>query len=94
VASARVCCVGETEEGNREAAWAVERRTREEREETALGDGACRESILRCGCAQLSETGEEAVELKLELRYLGEGALNSKLTGQVIIDQASADWMV
>jgi hypothetical protein len=79
VANPRVCCEGETEEEKREAAWAVEGRTRVEREDTALGEGACRESILRDSCAQLSETVEETVELKLELRYLGEGALNSRL---------------
>jgi hypothetical protein len=79
VASPRVCCDGETEEGNREAAWAVQGSTRVEREDTALGEGACRESILRDSCAQLSETVEETVGLKLELRYLGDGALNSRL---------------
>lgn len=79
MASARVCCDGETEEGNREAARAVEGSTRVEREEMALGDGACRESILRDRCAQLSETVEETVGLKLKLRYLGEGTLNSRL---------------
>ncbi len=79
MASPRVWCDGETEEGNREAAWAVEGSTRVEREETALGDGAYRESILRDCCAQLSETVEETVGLKLELRYLDDGALNSRL---------------
>jgi hypothetical protein len=91
VASPRLCCDGETEEGNREAACAVEGSTRAERVETALGDGACRESILRGGCAQLSETGEGVAGLKLELRYLGCG---SKLQTQVIIDQMSADWLI
>jgi len=52
--------------------------TRDEREETALGEGACRESIVRSGCAQLSDTGEETIGLGWELRYLG-GGLNSKL---------------
>ena len=56
MASPRLCCAGETEVGNREAACAVEgNTTRAEREETALGDGACRESIVRGGCAQLSD---------------------------------------
>jgi len=55
VASPRLCGAGETEVGNRDAAHAVEGSTRMEREETALGEGACRESILRGGCAQLSE---------------------------------------
>jgi hypothetical protein len=73
VASPRVCWDGEAEEGNREAAWAVDGRTRVEREETALGDGAYRESMLRGGCAQLSGTGEETVGSKLELRYLERG---------------------
>jgi len=91
VASPRLCCDGETEEGNREAACAVEGSTRAERVETALGDGACRESILRGGCAQLSENGEGVAGLKLELRYLGCG---SKLQTQVIIDQMSADWLI
>ena len=79
MASPRICCDGETEEGNREVAWAVEGSTRVEREETALGDGACRESILRVSCAQLTETVEETVGLKLKLRYLGDGAVNSRL---------------
>ena len=56
MASPRLCGDGATEEGNREAACAVDGMTRVDREETALGDGACRESILRGGCAQLSET--------------------------------------
>jgi hypothetical protein len=90
VASPRLCCAEETEEGNREAACAVEGSTLVESDETALGDGACRESIVRCGCAQLSETGEEAVGLRLELRYLGGGP---KLQTQVIIDQGCVDWL-
>jgi hypothetical protein len=56
VASPRVCCAGPTELGNREVAPAVDGRTRVEREETALGDGACRESIVRGGCARMSES--------------------------------------
>jgi hypothetical protein len=36
-------------------AHADEGRTRAEREDTALGEGACRESILKDGCAQLSK---------------------------------------
>jgi hypothetical protein len=47
VASPRLCCAGETEEGNREATHAVEGRTRVDREETTLGEGACRESIVK-----------------------------------------------
>jgi hypothetical protein len=90
VASPRLCCAEETEEGNREAACAVEGSTLVESDETALGDGACRESIVRCGCAQLSETGEEVVGLRLELRYLGGGP---KLQTQVIIDQECVDWL-
>jgi len=43
VASPRDCC---TELDNRDTAQAVEGRTRLERQETALGQGACRESIL------------------------------------------------
>jgi hypothetical protein len=56
VARPRLCCDEETERGNRDAAHAVEGSTRVEREEAVLQDGACRESIVRSGCAQLSET--------------------------------------
>jgi len=59
VASPRLCCAGEAELGNRETAEDVDGRMRVEREDTALGEGACRESILMCCCAQLSVRREE-----------------------------------
>jgi hypothetical protein len=34
-------------------------RTRVEREETALGEGACRDNIVMCCCAQLSRNPDE-----------------------------------
>jgi hypothetical protein len=90
VASPRVCCDGGN--GRRESRGSVCCRRQDplRDDETALGEGACRESIVRCGCAQLSETGEEAVGLRLELRYLGGGP---KLQTQVIIDQGCVDWL-
>jgi hypothetical protein len=56
VARPRVCC----EEGNgatlaQEAAG----RTRVVTDETVLGEGACRDNIVMCGCAQLSRSLEE-----------------------------------
>ncbi len=59
MARPRFCCAGETEEGNREAALAVDGRTRVERAETAFCEGACRESIARCCCAQLSSDWDD-----------------------------------
>jgi hypothetical protein len=56
VASPRVCCAGENDA--REVA--AHGRTRVEREETAFGEGACRDNILRRGCAQLSRGRGEA----------------------------------
>ena len=53
MASPRPCCAG-PELGKRETAEDVEGRMRVERVATALGEGACRESILMCCCAQLS----------------------------------------
>jgi hypothetical protein len=57
VASPRVCCVPEL--GNLVTEADVDGRMRVEREETALEAGACRESIVMCGCAQLSLDIEE-----------------------------------
>ena len=63
MASPRVCCAGEKDA--REVA--AHGRTRVEREETALGEGACRDSIVRGGCAQLSRKVERDTELRLIL---------------------------
>ena len=52
MASPRLGCA--TELGNRETAEDVEGSMRVEREDTAFGEDACRESILICCCAQLS----------------------------------------
>ena len=51
MASPRDCCAGEKD--TREVA--AHGRTRVEREETALGEGACRDNIFRDSCAQLSK---------------------------------------
>lgn len=61
MARPRVCCAGETE-GSREVAQAVEGATREAMVVRALGEGACRESILDGGCAQLSEVWRGGIE--------------------------------
>ncbi len=56
MASPRLCCE-EVDEDNREEACtlaAVDDTTRADRTEAALEEGACRESILGRGCAQLS----------------------------------------
>jgi hypothetical protein len=54
VANPRVCCAEPAELGNRDAAPADDGRTRLVRAETALVDGACRDSIVGDGCARLS----------------------------------------
>lgn len=54
MASPRFCCAAAPTEGSREAAAEVEDTTRVDRPVTALVEGACRESILSVGCAQLS----------------------------------------
>lgn len=59
MARPRFCCAGEADEGNRVEAHAVDGRTRAEMEATAFVVGACRESILICGCAQLSSIESE-----------------------------------
>jgi hypothetical protein len=68
VASPRVCSDRETE-GSREAGHAVEGRARDDKEEMALGEGACRESIVMCSCAQLSERpcGIDGIEVEIEI---------------------------
>jgi hypothetical protein len=48
VARPRFCCAAAPTEGSREAVEEVEETTRVDRPVTALVDGACRESILKC----------------------------------------------
>lgn len=73
MASPRVCCAG-PELGNRETAEDVDGRMRVEREDTALGEGACRESILMCCCAQLRRRG-------VAVGFIAEGSLESSHHG-------------
>ena len=72
MASPRLCCAG-PELGNRETAEDVDGRMRVEREDTALGEGACRESILMYCCAQLSLRRRGVV-----VGFVAEGSLDSK----------------
>lgn len=52
MASPRVCCI---ELGNRATAQAVEGRTRVERQDTALLEGACRDSIVICEMCSIEQ---------------------------------------
>ena len=79
MASPRVCCA------DREAAVAVAGKTRVERVEKTAGDGACRDSILRIFCAQLSVSGRRGTA-RWRLRSIS-------LDLMVMEDRGNADWL-